>query len=71
MSVTIALESDEALVLFEALASGQLTSADAPVRNTLSALHCLLESKLVEPLSPQYKDILHSARASVVARGGN
>jgi hypothetical protein len=53
MSITIVLESDEALVLFEALSSEQLASTDIPLRNALSALHCLLECKLVEPFSPQ------------------
>jgi hypothetical protein len=71
MSVTINLEEDEALVIFELIASGVFKDAvDAPERNALEALEALLEKELVAPFSPDYKKLLQSARKSLVERYG-
>jgi len=72
MAVQISLENDEALVLFELLASGRVSDAvEAPERNALWALESLLQKQLVEPLSPDYSSLLARARASLVNRYGN
>jgi hypothetical protein len=71
MPVTIILEDDEALVLFDALTSGRLMSDDPPERNSLWALESLLERALVAPLGSTYAKLVDAARASVVERGGN
>ena len=74
MSVTLELHSDEALVLFELLASRkdlvELLELQPPERNALWALECALEKKVVLPLQPDYIAQLESARKSVVARLG-
>jgi len=71
MSVTVMLEDDEALVLFEALSSGRLKSADVPERNSLWALQDVLERALAAPFSPEYNKLPEAARVSVVERGGS
>lgn len=72
MGVQIELADDEALVLFELLASGKLSdSADAPERNALWALEALLQKQLVAPFSDNYSSLLEQARTSMVARYGN
>ena len=71
MSITIALEQDEALVLFELLASQKLeASVDTPERNALWALEGLLEKQLAEPFSPSYSELLQKARQSLLERYG-
>jgi hypothetical protein len=74
MSTTITLEDDEALVLFELLASERiekdLPELEAPERNALWALSCLLEKALPQPFSPNYAALLEKARASLVERLG-
>ena len=71
MSMHIELADDEALVLFELLASGRLASGlAAPERNTLWALEALLQKQLVAPFSENYLDLLEQARLSIVARYG-
>jgi len=72
MSTTITLDEDVALVLFELLASERLEPAlEAPERNALWALHGYLEKTLVQPLSPDYAQLLERARASLVKRLGS
>ena len=75
MSTTITLEDDEALVLFEMLASGRiekdLPGLEAPERNALWALSALLEGALVQPFSADYPQLLQDARASLVERYGS
>jgi hypothetical protein len=74
MSTTITLEDDEALVLFELLASERIekevSGLEAPERNALWALSNLLEKALVQPFSPDYDQLLQSARLSLVERFG-
>jgi hypothetical protein len=71
-SVTIDLTKDEALVLFEWLArndamSNKLAIDDESERKVLWILEGLLESVLVDPLRPDYKERLADARAKVLA----
>jgi hypothetical protein len=74
MSTTITLQDDEALVLFELLASERiekdLPGLEAPERNALWALSGALERTLVQPFSPNYSELLAKARASLVERFG-
>lgn len=70
MPVTIALEQDEALVLFEALASKRLAATEPAERNALWALEALLERQLAAPFASNYEEQLQAARASIVARMG-
>lgn len=72
MSVQIELADDEALVLFELLASGKLADGvEAPERNALWALEALLEKQLTAPFSESYANLLEQARASLVVRYGS
>ena len=71
-SVAVSLTNDEALVLFELLArndvaSGQLMMEDESERKVLWILEGLLESVLVDPLRPDYKERLAEARARLLA----
>ena len=74
MSITITLDDDVALVLFELLASerieSELPDLEAPERNAIWALLGYLERNLVEPFSPRYAQLLEEARASLVKRFG-
>lgn len=71
MSVDIQLEDDEALVLFELLASGKLEGVvELPERNALWALEAVLQKTLVPPFSADYSAILESARQSLLERFG-
>lgn len=72
MAIQVTLEDDEAIVLFELLASRQLSDGvDTPERNALWALEAILEKALVAPLSSDYAAALERARASLVDRYGN
>lgn len=72
MSTTITLDDDVALVLFELLASTRLESGlDAPERNALWVLQGYLEKTLVQPLAPNYEQLLAKARASLIERFGS
>lgn len=75
MTTTITLDDDEALVLFELLASERIESdlpgLEAPERNALWVLQCHLEKSLVEPFLPNYEQLLEKARASLVERLGS
>ena len=74
MSVSVELEPDEALVLFELLASrkdlAEQLRLKAPERNVLWALEAALEKKLVSPFQTDYAGQLTAARKSVVERLG-
>ncbi len=72
MSVNITLEQDEALVLFDLIASKNLESIlDAPERNAVWALEGRLEEQLVEIFSPDYSQLLLDARQSLLRRYGS
>lgn len=64
--VQIELTSDEALVLFELLSrysdSESLVIEDQAEQRALWNLLCVLERQLVEPLRPEYVDLLQRAR---------
>ena len=63
MSVKIELADDEALVLFELLASRKLEdSVETPERNALWALEGLLQKQLVAPFSHDYARLPEHAR---------
>jgi hypothetical protein len=74
MSVSVDLEPDEALVLFELLASrkdlAEQLKLEAPERNVLWALEAALERKLVPPFQSDYETQLSAARKSVLERLG-
>ena len=74
MSASVDLEPDEALVLFELLASrndlAEQLKLEAPERNVLWALKAALEKKLVAPFQSDYAAQLSAARKSVVKRLG-
>ncbi len=72
MGIRIELTDEEALVLFEALDSGQLADGvDAPGRNALWALEALLQKQLVAPFSDNYASLLEQSRTTLLARYGN
>jgi hypothetical protein len=64
--VRLDLTSDEALVLFEFLSrfndSDKLSLEDPAEQRALEHLHCLLEKQLVEPIDPNYQELLRQAR---------
>ena len=72
--MTLELTDDEALVLFEWLArlDGQdaLPVEDAAEEMVLWSLLAQLEKVLVEPLRPDYDDLVERARARVRAASG-
>jgi len=71
MSISLQLEDDEALVLFELLASKKLLgSVEAPERNVLWCVEALLEKELVAPFQSDYLEQLATARQSLVERYG-
>jgi hypothetical protein len=72
VGVQIELADDEALVLFELLASGKLSdNVDTPERNALWALEALLQKQLAAPFADNYPSLLEQARSSLVIRYGN
>jgi hypothetical protein len=73
--VSLALKSDEALVLFEFLQSGDADLAAAIKRqpgawSVVNAIVCGLEKQLVEPFLEGYARRVEEARASVIVRHG-
>lgn len=74
MSVSVELDPDVALVLFEMLASrdnlAEQLKLEVPERNSLLALEAALEKQLVAPLQADYAAQLNAARQSIVARLG-
>jgi hypothetical protein len=72
--VTIVLGRSEALVLFEVLADFYEGSS-VPVRDEAERLSLVrlcgaLEKVLIEPFAPDYKDIIKTARARLIAESG-
>ena len=69
--VTLELSRDEALVLFEWLTrfnkseSERGTFEDQAEQRVLWDIEGMLESTLVEPLDPNYDELLEAARAKV------
>jgi hypothetical protein len=65
-TVDITLSQDEALVLFEFLSrfvqDDDLHIADQSEEVVLADILCVLETRLVAPLDPNYQDLLASAR---------
>ena len=74
MNVSVELDHDVALVLFEVLASrkdlAEQLKLDSPERNSLWALEAALEKQLVATLQADYDAQLSAARQSVVDRLG-
>jgi len=71
MSVSIILDDDEALVLFELLgAKNLLPAVDVPERNALWALEALLEKALDAPFKAEYPKLLEEARRSLIEKYG-
>lgn len=65
-TVEIILEIEQAIVLFELLAQGRLV--EAAVENSIfDDIEAQLERVLVEPLSPNYKQLLDRARDKIRA----
>ena len=65
----IKVSSEEALVLFELLSrfsgSDKLSIEHPAESQALCNLCCILESKLSEPFSPDYKQLLEQAQESL------
>lgn len=74
MNVSIELEPDVALILFDLLASQddfpEQLNLEAPERNALWALEAAPEKRLSAPLSPDYESKVVAARKSIVERLG-
>ena len=74
MNISVELDSDAALVLFELLASrddlAEQLKLEAPERNSLWDLHGALEKRLAAPFAGDYAAQLSAARASLIERFG-
>jgi hypothetical protein len=72
--VALVLGRSEALVLFEKLADfyrqESLPISDDAERLALVRLHGALEKALVEPFSPDYRDLIRRARADLIGQYG-
>jgi hypothetical protein len=72
--ITIELNRDAALVLFELLAdfkaSSSLALPEAADSIALLRLHGALESTLTEPFRPEYRDLLFAAKRRLSERFG-
>jgi len=70
-TIALHLDRSSALVLFELLArsaqSGRLEIAHEAERTVLAALEAELETILVEPFDPNYRDLVDKAREALVA----
>jgi hypothetical protein len=73
-TVTLTLGRAEALVLFEILAdfySQPVLEIPSPAeRLALVRLHGVLETTLVEPFMPNYKELIEEARSRLIAQFG-
>ena len=73
-AVTISLSSSEALVLFELLARFEQSAVfqvEHPAEErVLEQVQAALETTLVEPLRPNYQELLAKARSDVCERWG-
>lgn len=77
MTVTVELDDDAALVVFDLLAGlgendegRQLVFSDAGARNALWLLEAALEKRLVVPFQADYEDQVRAARKRLELRGG-
>ena len=72
--VTLQLGVDEALVLFETLyafySQPSIEVPSAAERIAFIRLHGALEKCLVEPLKPDYRELLEAAKARLAERFG-
>lgn len=72
--VSLKLGRNEALILFEMLADfynqPALTVRDAAERLALVRLHGSLESALVEPFQPDYRELIDVARKQLIDQAG-
>jgi len=63
--VSIELDADEALVLFDWLASAQAdsvpTEPSEPAQAVLASIEAQLEQRLVAPFDPRYRELLNVA----------
>jgi hypothetical protein len=70
----IHLDADSALVLFEFLSrlsdDDRLSIDDAAEGHVLGQIHGVLQSALVEPLEPDYRDLLERARSRIKHQAG-
>jgi hypothetical protein len=69
-NVELRLTSAEALVLFEWLAAandGKELVVDEAEQRVLWDLESQLETKLVEPLMPNYTELVNAAKAAVIS----
>lgn len=71
--VTVSLDHDAALVLFDVLASGRIEvrSLSLAERKALSLLLGALETQLAGPLTEHYKQHLAVASLGVISRYGS
>jgi hypothetical protein len=71
MNTQVQLTDDEALELFELLASGKLGACmDATEAHALGVVLARLEEQLTAPFASDYAEQLAAARSSLVARYG-
>jgi hypothetical protein len=79
MSITITIDDDEALVIFECLSlifDDNLSSSEfidklgAAEQHAFNALRCLLVEQIDVVFSPDYQRLLEAARQSLVQRYG-
>jgi hypothetical protein len=72
MKVSVELDPNVALVLFELLSSGQILAEqlrlELPERNSLWELQTALEKQLTAPLEPDYEVQVRAARQSIIER---
>jgi hypothetical protein len=73
--MTVTLDADEALVLFELLARWRdkypvWELVHPAEENALSAVLCLLEKQLEEPFRPDYLELVSSAQERLAPSGG-
>ena len=71
MATQVQLSGDEALVLFELLSSGKLTSVTATAEgHALGVVLASLEKQLTAPFASDYTDRLVAAKSALVTRYG-
>ena len=74
-TITLVIGKSEALILFDSLADfyreSSLQVNDNAERLALVRLHGALESTLVEPFSPDYREIISAARNDLTQQWGN
>ena len=70
--ITLSVDQDAALVLFDLLASGRIdvASLSLPERNALSLLVGALETQLAGPLTQNYQQHLAVAGLALISRYG-